>query len=84
MLEVVIVFVSNFIGIALRTKQVLYVTEQERVKGALNGMVLSAVYLISTYLALRGFAELSWPVIAAYISSNGLAAYVVIKPKERQ
>jgi len=78
MLEALIVGLSNFVQIALRTLQVILVTRDRRVWAGINGCLIATAYLISTLLGLKGLKEGDMVVVAVYILSNGLASWSVL------
>lgn len=74
--EALVLFLASSFQMFLRTRNILYISQGERIKATLNSVVISSTYLIAVSLGVKGALEGNWLLIATFLFSNSIGTYL--------
>lgn len=81
MIEIITVFISQFILIFLKQYNVRVITVRKPVKAAAVSFLIQGAWLVSSGLGIKAVIEMNWVVISVYLGSGFFGSLMSFKLK---
>jgi len=77
-----IVLITQFLFLYLRTKNVLYITKNQIFLAVTTGALIGLMWLTSVTFSIDAIAKMDWQPIAAYFIGGMIGTYYAMKIKQ--